>query len=185
MEETNEPAPSLFQNAIRWGGIFGIVSIALTIVAYVVDYGSLVNWKFGLFIIAVLIGAVIYAGITYRKSIGGFLPYGKAFQHAFVTLAVIGLLSSIFSLLLYTVIDKELPSKLTDVQIENTQKMLEGFGTPEDAIEKAIADIRKSAESQYSAVGVIKTYGIGLIIYAVLSLITSLFVRRNQPEEMI
>jgi hypothetical protein len=185
MEETTESKPSLFQNAIRWGVIFGIVSITLTIIAYVVDYSLLANLKFGLFIIAVLIGAVIYAGITYRKSIGGFIPYGKAFQHGFVMLAISGIISTLFTIVLYTVIDTELPKKLADVSIENAQKMMEGFGMPEDQMEKALDDARKNSENQFSALGLVKGYGFLLIFYAIISLITSLFVRRNQPEEMI
>jgi hypothetical protein len=43
------------------------------------------------------IGLTIYAGINYRNEIGGFLPYGKAFQHGFVLMAVSGLISTIFA----------------------------------------------------------------------------------------
>ncbi|MCX8490434.1 MAG: DUF4199 domain-containing protein, partial [Cyclobacteriaceae bacterium] len=86
---------------------------------------------------------------------------------------------------LYTVIDTELPAKLTDVSIENTEKMMESFGVPEDQMDKAMEDAKTRAEGQFSGIGAVKSYGFGLIFYAIVSLITSIFVKRNQPEEMM
>ena len=185
MEETTTPQGSLFQHAAKWGLILGGVSIALTVIAYAVNYTILADWKFVIFVLLLLLGATIYAGINYRNEIGGFLPYGKAFQHGFVLLAISGIISTIFMILLYTVIDTELPAKLTEVSIENAQKMMESFGMPEDKMDQAIEDARKRSEGQFSAIGSIKSYGFGLIFYAIVSLITSIFVRKNPPEEVI
>jgi hypothetical protein len=185
MEETTTPQVSLFQHAAKWGLIFGGASIALTAVAYAVDYTLLADWKFGIFIFLILLGATIYAGLNYRNQIGGFLTYGKAFQHGFILLAISGIISTLFTLLLYTVIDSELPAKLTDVTIENTQKMMEGFGMPEDKLDQAMEDAKERAKGQFSAFGLVKAYGFGLIFYAIISLITSIFVKKNQPEEMM
>lgn len=182
--EENEP-PSLFQHALRWGLIVGAISIALTCVIYAIDYAWLANWKTGIVVFALTIGLVIYAGINYRGEIGGFIAYGKAWQHGFVLMAIAGFLATGFSLLLYTVIDPELPAKLTDVTIENTEAMMKNFGMPEDQLDKALDDARVRTEKQFSPLGVLMTYGIGLIIYCVLALITSIFVKKNQPEEII
>jgi Protein of unknown function (DUF4199) len=183
MEE--KETPSLFQHALKWGLIVGAISIALTCVAYAVDYAMLANWKFGIFIFVLLIGLTIYAGINYRNETGGLLPYGKAFQHGFLLMAISGLVSTAFTVLLYTVIDPELPSKLTDVALENAAAMMESFGMPEDQMDKAMEDARARTENQFSIAGLGMSYGIGLIIYAVLSLITSIFVRKNPPDEIV
>jgi hypothetical protein len=183
MEE--KETPTLFQHALRWGLIVGGISIALTCVAYAVDYAMLANWKFGIFVFALLIGLTIYAGINYRNEAGGFLAYGKAFQHGFILMAISGLISTAFTALLYTVIDPELPAKLTEVALENAQKMMEGFGMPEDQMDQAMEDARKRTENQFSISGLAMSFGIGLIIYAVLSSITSIFVRKNPPDEVI
>ncbi|MEY4931589.1 MAG: hypothetical protein RI909_2313 [Bacteroidota bacterium] len=180
-----EKEPTLFQHALKWGLIVGAISIVLTAVAYAVDYAMLANWKFGIFIFAAFIGLAIYAGINYRNETGGFIAYGKAFQHAFILMAVSGLVSTAFTILLYTVIDPELPAKLTDVAIENAEAMLKNFGMPEDQMDKAMEDTRKRTENQFSVSGLAMGYGIGLIIYAVLSLITSIFVKKNPPDEII
>ena len=185
MEEKDTQQPTLFQHSLKWGLIIGSISIVLTCALYAVDYALLANWKTGIFIIVLFIGLAIYAGINYRKEIGGLLPYGKAFQHGFILMAISGLISTIFSIVLYTVIDPELPGKLTEVALENAQAMMEGFGMPEDQMDKAMEDARKSTENQFSAAGLGKAYGIGLIIYAVLASITAIFVRKNPPDEEI
>jgi hypothetical protein len=145
----------------------------------------LANWKFGIFVFVLLIGMTIYAGINYRSETGGLITYGKAFQHGFVLMAVSGLVSTAFTILLYTIIDPELPSKLMDVAMENAEAMMRNFGMPEDQMDKAMEDTRKRTENQFSISGLAMGYGIGLIIYAVLSLITSIFVRKNPPDEII
>ncbi len=142
-------------------------------------------WKFGIFMFAMFIGLAIYAGIGYRNEIGGFMPYGKAFQHGFILMAVSGLISTLFTMILYTVIDPDLPAKLTDVAMENAQKMMESFGMPADQMDQAMEDARKRTENQFSVSGLAMGYGIGLIIYAVLSSITSIFVKKNPPEDVI
>jgi len=176
---------TLFQHAIKWGLIVGGISIALTCVIYAIDYALLANWKTGISFFVMFIGLAIYAGINYRNEIGGFLSYGKAFQHGFVLMAISGLVSAVFMIILYNVIDPELPEKLTKVGIENAQAMMESFGLPEDQMDKAMEDTRKRTENQYTVSGTAMGYGIGLIIYAVLSLITAIFVKKNEPEEVL
>jgi hypothetical protein len=182
--EENE-SPTLFQHALRWGLIVGAISVVLTGIFYAIDYTLLANWKTAILFFALFIGLAIYAGISYRNEVGGFLAYGKAWQHAFVLMAVSGIISTAFNMVLYTVIDPELPGKLTEVTLETTQAMLERFGMPEDQMDQALEDARKRSANQFSMTGLLMSYGIGLIVYAVLSLITSIFVRRNPPEEVI
>ena len=185
MEDKDTKQTTLFQNSLKWGLIVGGISIALTCVLYAVDYALLANWKTGIVMFVLFIGLAIYAGMTYRKEIGGILAYGKAFQHGFILFAISGLVSTIFTIVLYTVIDPELPAKLTEVALQNAQAMMENFGMPEDQMDKAMEDARKRTENQFSTSGLAMTYGIGLIIYAVLALITALFVRKNPPDEEI
>lgn len=183
MEE--KESPTLFQHALRWGLIVGAISIVLTGVFYAVDYTMLANWKTGIFMFVLFIGLAIYAGINYRGEAGGYLSYGKAFQHAFMLMAISGLLSTIFNIVLYTIIDPELPGKLAEATMETTRAMMERFGMPEDQMDQALEDARRRSENQFTPVGLLISYGIGLIIYAVLSSITSIFVKKNPPDEMI
>lgn len=182
MEQTQPNSPSLFQHALRSGLLLGAVSVGLTFLLYVVDYSLLANWKLLLLIIAISLGALIYFGLDYRKSGTGFLTYGKAFQHGFITLAISGLMGIIFNIVLYTVIDPELPGRLTEVALENTEAMMRKFGAPEDQIETALEDARVSTQASYTVAGQLKSYLWVLIFYAIIAAITSAFVKKNEPE---
>ncbi|MFZ5973285.1 MAG: DUF4199 domain-containing protein [Bacteroidota bacterium] len=183
-KETSEATPTLLSHALRWGAMLGIISIALTIIWYVVDYTLMADWKVGIFSLVIYIAFTAYAGINYRGEIGGYISFGKAFQHGFLVFAISGLLATFFTLLLYTVIDPELPAKLTEATLEKTAEMMEGFGAPQDAIDKAMDDARERSESQYSVTGSFTGYGFMLIMSAIFSLITGLVVRKNEPMEM-
>lgn len=184
MEENSTPAPTLMQHAIRWGMITAAVSIILTMSLYVIDYTLMVQFKFLLVALAIYLGIAIYAGIDYRKSIGGFLAYGKAWQHGFLILAVSGLIASVFNLLLYNVIDTELPQKLTDASIENTRAMMESFGTPEEAMDEALEQAKESTAKQFTVVGIALGYIYIAIFSAIMALISAVIVRKNKPELM-
>lgn len=180
--ENQTTTPTLINDTIKHGGILGIISIALTLVFYVVDYALLADWKVGLISFAVFIGYAIYAGIGYRKEIGGYLSFGKAFQHGFLIFAISALISTVFSILLYTVIDPELPAKVTDVAVENAEKMMEGFGLSGDAMDEAMAKTRKDTEERYTIAGLAMGYVWALIGCAVFALITGAIVKKKEPE---
>ncbi len=184
MEETTTEQPSLLQHALKWGAIMGIINMVIGILIYAIDYTMMADWKLGILVICIVIGMTIYTGINYRNQIGGLLPYGKAFQHGLVFMIVGGVIYSLYNLLLYTVIDPELPSKLIDVTLEKTEQMLENFGMSGDQLDKAMADAKKRSEGQFSIKGVFTGFAFSIIFYAVIALITSLVTRRNPPEEI-
>lgn len=180
--ENETTTPTLLNNAIKHGGILGIISIAMTLVFYVVDYSLLASWKVGLFSFAVFLGYGIYAGIGYRKEIGGYISFGKAFQHGFLTFAISALISTIFSILLYAVIDPELSQKVTDAAVQNAEEMMEGFGMTGDALDEAIEKTRKNTAERYSTAGMAMGYLWALIGCAIFALISGVIVKKKEPE---
>jgi hypothetical protein len=185
MEDNSTPAPTFMSHTIKWGGITAAVSVILTMLLYAIDYTLLVQLKVLFIFLAVYFGVVIYAGIEYRKSIGGFMSYGKAFQHGYLIFIISGLIATVFSMLLYFVIDPELPEKLTDASIENTREMMEGFGAPEDAIDNALDQAKEATAEQFTLTGIALGYVRILVVSAVMALISAIFVRKNQPVELM
>jgi hypothetical protein len=183
-QETSVQSNDLFKHAAKFGAIMGLIGIVVVVLIYAVDYTIMASMWFGLLLFAFYIGYVIYAGINYRNQSGGFINYGKAFQHSYVTFLVGGVIGSIFSILLYTVIDPSLPENLTDAIVENTEQMMQKFGAPEDQIDKQLDQMRIDMPQRFSAMGVLKQFGWGLLIYAVLSAITALVVKKKEPELM-
>lgn len=184
-QQTEETAaPTMINHAVKYGVILGGVSIALTIIVYALNFALMAEIKFLVLILVIGLGTVIYAGINYRNEIGGFMPYGKAFMHGFMVLAVSGIIGTIFNIVLYTIVDPELGQKMVDVIVQNTEEMMAGFGAPQSTIDQTIEGQRAEMPDQFTAVGLMLGYLKALIFYCIIALITSLFVKRNVPVEM-
>ena len=177
-------APSLINHAARFGAILGGISIAIVVIFYVVSLSFLGNWKFLVMVLCIGLGMVIYAGINFRNEGDGFLTYGKAFMHGFAVLAISGLIGTFFNIILYHVVDTDLPQKMTDVIIQNTEEMMTGFGAPQASIDQTVAGMRDEMPGNFTIGGLAYGYVKALIWYAVIALLTSLIVRKTQPVEM-
>ncbi|MBL7874836.1 MAG: DUF4199 domain-containing protein [Cyclobacteriaceae bacterium] len=184
MEETKEES-TLMSHIIRWGLIVSGVSITLTVLLYAIDYTLMVQLKTLFISLLIYLGITIYGGIDYRKSVGGYLKYGKAYMHGLGVLVVSGFVATLFAFVLYNFIDSELPQKLTDASLENTRAMMENFGAPEDSIEPALEKAREQSEKQFSPSGQALGFVYMVIFSAIMALISALFVRKNEPEETI
>lgn len=182
MEEIEEQ-PKLINHSVKWGIIYGGVSILVGILLYVIRYETLVELKYLLLAIIMGLGFAIYAGIDYRKSVGGYLGYWKGYLHGLILFAVSGALYTVYNILLYNVIDPGLPQILIDVSIDNVRAMMERFGAQEADIEKALEQAKTDAAGRMTIFGLVKGYMIGLIIYGFIALITAIFVKKNVPEE--
>lgn len=181
MENTETNKPSLVSHALKFGGILGIIGIVLTALVYVADYTVMATFKFILLILIVSLGFIIYSGINYRKSIGGYISFGNAFGHSFLLMMVSGAVSTVFNILLYHVIDPEMPQKLGDAIIANTQSMMESFGAPQGSIDEALDKMKGSITEQFSVGGLLIGYAKSAIWSCVLALITALIVKKSEP----
>jgi hypothetical protein len=183
--ETNETSqPTLVNHAIKFGGILAAISVVCVLLIYAIDYTIMAGFTFLLIILVVGIGFTIYAGINYRASIGGYIPYSKAYLHGFMILAISGIISTLFNIVLYKVIDPDLAQNLTEAIITNTEATMARFGAPQESIDEAIDKMRVEMPENFTVMGLLWGYCKALIWYAILALITALVVRKNQPEAM-
>ncbi|HET9053724.1 MAG TPA: DUF4199 domain-containing protein, partial [Cyclobacteriaceae bacterium] len=164
--------------------ILAAISIVLTLVFYAVDYTLLATIKIGLLSLVIFLGYGIYAGITYRKEIGGYISFKNAFMHGFIVFAVSALISTVFNILLYTVIDPELGQKLTDVSVQNAEEMMRNFGMPEGQMDEALEKARTDAAGRYTIGGLALGYVWALIGCAIFALISGAIVKKKQPESI-
>src|SRR5688572_5408499 len=121
--ETTETTqqPTLINHAVKFGGVLAAISIVLVLLIYAIDYTLMAGFTFLLIALAVGLAFVMYAGINYRNAIGGYIPYGQALLHGILVFAVSGFISTLFNILLYHVIDPNLPQNLSDAIIANTE----------------------------------------------------------------
>jgi hypothetical protein len=177
MENVNSTPKNAFQSGL----IIGLISVVLTFVYYFIDSEILMSWKSSIPSLIISFGLLVYFGIQHRKSLGGFMSFGKAFNFSFITLLVYGLISSLGLLLLLTVVDPSLPAVLanagTEMMVTNMEKIT-GSSLSVDQVD----EMRKGMIDAYTPAGILKSFGGMTIGYAVLALIFGAILKRNDPS---
>ncbi|MBN3522193.1 DUF4199 domain-containing protein [Algoriphagus lutimaris] len=179
MEEQQSP----FKAAIQPGLTIGLISLALTFIAYFIDATLLGSAWFGLIALVVFFGLIIYFGRQYRTEIGGFMTFGTAFNFSFIAILISGIISLIGQILLFHVIDPSLPGVLGDLAFENSLKMMENFGASPDSLPPGqLEEIRENTTNQFTLKGQLTSFGIGIIIYAIIALILAAILKKRDKS---
>jgi hypothetical protein len=176
----NQQTP--FQAGLNAGVIMGVVGIVGMYVTYFIEPTAIVGGYSSLVQFVLAIGILLYLGIQYRKSIGGFMEFGTAFNFSFIALLISLVLGFMGSQLLYLLIDPSLPEVLAEAQLENMVNMAEKFAG-EGAISSAqIDEMRKTAADSFSLGGQLKAIGIASIGYAVFALIIGAILKKRDKS---
>ncbi|SFT99881.1 Protein of unknown function [Algoriphagus locisalis] len=179
MEEQQSP----FQAAIKPGLTIGLVSLALTFVAYFIDSTLLGSAWFGLVALVLFFVLIIYFGKQYRTEIGGFMSFGTAFNFSFITMVISGLVGLIGQVLLFHVVDPSLAGVLADQAFETQMSMMESFGQDPDAMDPAVLEEMKSSTAKgFTLSGQLMNFGFGLIVYAIIALILGAILKKRDKS---
>lgn len=171
------------KNAVKSGAILALIGILISVTIYIVDATLLINMWYGITMLLVSLGIVIYFGMTYRKNeLDNVMPFKDAFLHGLVILLISNGISTCYNILLYFVIDPELPEILMEATIQQTYEMMQGFGLPSNAVDEAMEEAKKSAANSFTIGGILKGYGFACIGAVIIALITGAIVKRKAPE---
>lgn len=172
------------KESIKSGLLLGAISIAITMLVYVIDTELMVKWWFGLLSLGLSIFLVSYFGIKYRnEETDGFLSFGKAYVYSFTVIVVSAIVSTLFTFLLYSVIDPELPQTLSDASYEQSLEMMRSFGADPDSIDDETLDkMREQSDKQFSIPGLAKGFIWVIVGCAIISLITGAIIKKKEPE---
>lgn len=168
------PASVMLKSSATYGAILGLISILFVVITYmtgdIYTGKSWLNWV-GM---AVSVAALVYFALMYRKNVcGGYITYGSAFLYIWLTYIFAGIISVAFVILLQTVIEPDYMEKMAEAQ----RGILAERGMTDSQIEQALQFTAKFQTPLFTAIaGVIGNALIGLVI----SLITAIFVRKDQ-----
>lgn len=168
------------QHSIKWGAIFGLILIIISLLIYIVDITIAVSSYISFFWVLVFIGFGIFAGRDFRSKSGGYLSFKNAFLHALVTFAIGGFIGTIFDFVLYNYIDPEIIPILIDAQMETTMKAMETLGGGSTEMMDNMADgIKKGYTLQAQALGFLWK----LVLYSIAALIVGAINKKKNKEE--
>ncbi|MCC6690025.1 MAG: DUF4199 domain-containing protein [Bacteroidia bacterium] len=163
---------------IKYGLIAGIISILLQAVLYIMGVQFMATWWVGIIMILFIIVLYVVIAIRLRKDMGGFITFKQAFTKILLIWIIGGALNLVFSLLLYHVIDPELPQKMQDAITEKTISFMERMGTPQEKIDEVTEEMQESG-NKFTALSLITNYLWGILIGAILALILGASIKKN------
>ena len=173
---------SLVNHAARNGLIMSLVSIVLTMLVYMIDIAIMVEWTFSLFTFVLFTILTVIFGRGFRQLSGGFLTYGTSFQYAFIVVLVSSLVGLMFNILLFNVVDPELPQTLARLVVEAQEKMMLSFGVSDDIIDETISSLEQDLPEQYTPLGQLKSSWAIFIGAALLATIAAFFIKKKKPD---
>lgn len=164
----------------KWGLVIGLAQCTLSLISYLLGIEWMVSFTFALLNIMVMIGGPIYCGLLWKKTQGGFLDFKSSFVVIFIVFAAAGFVLLGYNVLMFTVIDPEVPAMVKDAVIEKTFTMMERFGASESDIEKTVEDL-EGTDMEYSPTSLIKGYFTSWLWGALIALIGAAIIKKNKP----
>ena len=169
------------RNGITFGVLIGIVSSLITATIYAIDLNLFSSWWIGITsIIVYLVLGIVLLSKT-KKEIKTIFTFKDAFTTYFIA-AVIGILiSTLFNVLLFNVIDPSAKDKLLEITMKITANMMQKFGTPASVINEAIAKLKET--NPYSTIELLKGSIFSIIFSSIFGLILAAFFKSKSTQE--
>ncbi len=169
------------RNGITFGVLIGIVSSLITATIYAIDLNLFSSWWIGITsIIVYLVLGIVLLSKT-KKEIKTIFTFKDAFTTYFIA-AVIGILiSTLFNVLLFNVIDPSAKDKLLEITMKITANMMQKFGTPASVINEAIAKLKET--NPYSTIELLKGSIFSIIFSSIFGLILAAFFKTRSTQE--
>lgn len=166
--------------AIKYGLIGGFISILLQAIFYLMGVELMATWWVGILILIAIITLYVVLSLRIRKDNGGFITFKEAFVRTLIMCFIAGTISTLFGLLLYHVIDPELPEKLQNAILEKTTSMMERMGAPQEKIDEVVEKMNEAGNS-FSVKGQIMSYFKGIIFGLIFALIMAAIMKKARP----
>lgn len=181
MESEENNQEELIPYAIRSGLIVGLCSIMLVLIVYIIDYAFLVSLTYSLISLVVIAALVVFFGNRYRNMGSGYLSFGPSFKLSFTIFAFFAVVQVIFSMVLYNIIDPELPELISEQMIENMESLYRSMGMSQSQIDEQIVVLEQEIPEQFEPVTQLKNSWVLLLTSSFFALITAAIIKRKEP----
>lgn len=173
---------ALRKNAMKYGLFLGLFMVVSTTLVYAIDLNLFTASWYGIVNLIIIIAFGAVSAINNKKMLGGFMSFKEAFTSFFVTVVIGFLISTLFSILLFNVIDPEAKKIISENVIKMTVEMMQKFGGRAEDINNVVREMEKT--DSFGVYGQLKGFFFNLIVYAIIGLITALIVRRERPQSL-
>lgn len=173
---------ALRKNSVNYGLILGLILVVLSTISYAVDLTLFTKPWFGISFMVIIIIFGALAAVKGKKIAGGFLSFKDAFVAYFIAVIIGLVISTLFSIVLFNLIDPEAKAVISENVIKYTVDMMQNFGAKAADINKVIADMKKT--DSFGPGGQLQGLLFNVIIYSIIGLITALVIKKDRPQSL-
>ena len=173
-------------NQLVWqhGGLAALISVILSLVAYIIGVEALVGWPLGVAQSLLIMITMIVVSRAIRIDEGGIINFSRLLGHIMISVVCILVSSIIFNLVLFNLIDPELINTVADITLERVEGMMESFGLEEDLLEQTLSETESEIRKGYTLSGSIVGLIYGSAFWCLIALIIAAIFKRS-PENKI
>lgn len=165
--------------ATSYGLYLGLALILITVLIYAFDISLMTEWYYTPIVYLIIIVLGTMAVKKAKKFHTGIFSFKEAFTSYFVTILIGLVISTLFSLILFSVIDTDAASTLQEITMEKQAEMFEKFGMTEAQINEAMAEVQKTDFFSFKNIAI--SLAIQLVIFSIIGLIVALIFREKDP----
>jgi hypothetical protein len=169
--------PGMGKTALTYGLLIGILVVVTQLAFY---FSGLLTSKYaGWISYVVILGGILLATKAFRDEVrGGFVSYGQTLGFGTLTIFFASILVGIYIFLFYKLID---PAAMSLLYEAAEQKIIDKNPNITDAeLDMALSISQRLMKPGFMAFSTILNY---TFLGFVMSLITSIFMKKNNPEE--
>jgi Protein of unknown function (DUF4199) len=162
---------------------YGIMAALASILFFVILYlgGTAFFGSPAAFLSYVIpIGFAVFACIKAKKENGGFLEFREALKISFGIMVLCAFATSLLSYILFNFIDPGFKESMLQLTIENTQKIMAKFNTPQDVIDKQVQGML--SKDLFSLGSITQSFVFGCVFWFVIALIVAAIMKKKKPE---
>ncbi len=174
INDDDTPVP-MWKSALTYGVYYAVLGIAITVIFYAT--GNILSKALQPVGVAIMVAAIVAIQLTYRKQLGGYISYGQALSVAVFSMFFASVISSVFTYLLYAVID---PGLIEQIRLATEEQLYER-GMSDEQIAAAM---QISAKFQSPLIIAISGLFAAPFFALIIGLITSIFIKKNDPEKI-
>lgn len=169
------------KNGVTFGVFIGIASTLITASIYAIDLNLFSSWWVGVSSTLIYLTLGITLLVKTKKEVNTIFTFKDAFTTYFIA-AVIGILiSTLFNILLFNVIDTSARETLHEMTIKLTANMMQKMGTPASAVNDVIAKMQET--NPYSTIELLKGSIYSIVFSSLFGLILAAIFKSRSTQE--
>lgn len=168
------------KNGITFGIILAVYFVLRIGIMYAVDLSLFTNKLIGIADFVIGLAISIVAISKAKSAMGGFISFKHAFTVYFLNV-LIGLGAyTLFTILLFNIIDPAAGETVHELTIETTVKSMQGFGVDTAQIKQMAEGMKEN--NTFSLKNQLIGFPIGLAVSCIIGLIVAAIMKKNKPE---